>query len=517
MFGEEEEFDPHRDPVQFPASSSSSGSQGQQQHSTYAEGGGNPFGGAASSSPWGNGGADNGSEGDTDQMRNEEDDGEEEESDAASTTAYQERDSGVNSTSSNHSQSQGEPNSQTPAPLLTFTVGRLVDRAKRVPAYTFDVLTNIPSYKARKYTGVERNQVEFERLEAHLRATYPECLVPTLGPGTTVSKYVPDYQNDRLVVMLLQQWLNRVSVHPILRQDYELRQFVEAPFAFNPALASSASVSALSMSPHSSGSTGSGFFSWGKSKQRIARSSNPTPFEMQLEKTSENLAVFQKNVSEARRWHGRLARTRMRLSVDLRDVGGKLVSVGVIEHSGQLARAFKRFGKCFLHAGSCAQSQANMEGSRTIAVEDIYTMACDNVQKTLNNRQVIFTEHQVAERQLERKRQAVAVLRASSSINADQVQETLDEFNVAKADADSKRERAERVDRVLAADLRAFEANREHDLKSMFGSLAKDQLHVEKQVLGEFKAVLAFIRHGNGSAPAPAAPAPAPAENDSAA
>ncbi|KAJ1933026.1 Vacuolar protein sorting-associated protein 17, partial [Linderina pennispora] len=264
------------------------------------------------------------------------------------------------------------------------------------------------------------------------------CLVPTLGPGTTVSKYVPDYQNDRLVVMLLQQWLSRVSIHPILRQDYELRQFVEAPFAFNPALAP-----VVPQPPQSN----TGFFSWGKSKQKISHSTNPTPFEQHLEKTSDNLALFGRNLPEARRWHGRLARTRTRLSVDLRDVGNKLTSVGVIEHNPQLARTFKRFGKSFVHMGHSAQMQANMEGSRTIAVEDIYTISCENVQKTLMNRQVIFTEHQVAQHQLERKRQSVAVLRASSSISPEQVQATLDEFNVAKADADGKQERAERVDR----------------------------------------------------------------------
>lgn len=123
------------------------------------------------------------------------------------------------------------PQSRTPAPAtpqLTFSVNHLVDRSKRTPHYTFDVLTNIASYRARKYTAVSRNQAEFERLEAHLRATYPECIVPTLGSGSTTSKYVPDYQNNRLVVMLLQQWLNRVAAHPILRQDYELRQIGRA-------------------------------------------------------------------------------------------------------------------------------------------------------------------------------------------------------------------------------------------------------------------------------------------------
>ncbi|KAJ2002478.1 Vacuolar protein sorting-associated protein 17 [Coemansia thaxteri] len=386
--------------------------------------------------------------------------------------------------------------SRAPRPLLSFTVGQLVDRSKRTPSYTFDLMTNIPSYKARKYTSIERNQIEFERLETHLRATYPECLVPTLGSGTTVSKYVPDYHNDRLVVQLLQQWLNRVSAHPILQQDYELRQFVEAPFAFNPALAASsaASAAALTMSPH--GTSSGGFFLWGKNRQRVARSANPTPFELHLEKESGNLEVFQRNIAEARRWHGRMARTRTRLAADLRDVGTKLVSVGVIEHNTQLSRSFKRLGKCFLHIGSCAQSLANMEGSRAIAVADIYTTACDYVQRTVSNRQVIFTEHQVAERQLERKRQSVAVLRSSSHINPEQAQETLAEFNVAKSDADSKCQRAERVDRVLEADLRMFEVNREGDFRSMFGALARDQLYVERQVLTEFKAVLEFVRHG---------------------
>ncbi|KAJ1908340.1 Vacuolar protein sorting-associated protein 17 [Coemansia sp. IMI 209127] len=403
--------------------------------------------------------------------------------------------------------SSGETStSQTPAPLLKFALGHVVDRSKRAPGFTFDVSTNLPGYKMRKYTGVERNQIEFERLEAHLRATYPECLVPTLGPGTTVSKYVPDFQNERLVVMLLQQWLHRVSTHPILQRDYELRQFVEAPFAFSPSLTSATAApgSALSITAQGSGSGvggGGGLFSWGRPRHpRLVRSANPTPFEQHLEMTSDNLEAFQKNITIARRWHGRLARTRARLAVDLKDVGTKLVSVGVVDHNAQLGRSFKRLGKGFLHTGACAFTQSNLEGSRPIAIEDIYTLACDNVQKTMNNRQLIFTEHQVAERQLERKRQAVAVLRASSNISTDQAQETLTEFNAAQAEADGKRERAERVDKVLAADLRAFEYYRESDLRAMFGALGREQLQIERQALGELKAALAYIGTSSKSA-----------------
>ncbi|KAJ2781056.1 Vacuolar protein sorting-associated protein 17 [Coemansia javaensis] len=383
------------------------------------------------------------------------------------------------------------PVARDPPPLLRFTVGHTVDRSTRMPGFSIDVVTNLASYKARKYTGVERSQIELERLEAHLRATYPECLVPTLGPGTTMSKYVPDFQNDRLVVQLLQQWMSRVAAHPILQQDYELRQFVEAPFAFNPALPPSASASLASL-PQSSGA--SGFFSWGRPKQRVALGANATPFEQLLERVSANMEAFQRNLGEVRRWHGRQARARARLAVGLKDVGTKLASTGVVEHNAPLARALKRLGKCFLHVGACALTQSNLEGSRSIAVLDIYTAACDNVQRALGSRQLIFSEHQVAERQLERKRQAVAVLRASASISPDQTQETLAEFNVAKADADGKRHRADRVDRVLAADLRAFEASREGDLRAMFAALARDQLHIERQALGELRATLDLAR-----------------------
>ncbi|KAJ1938930.1 hypothetical protein EC988_007447, partial [Linderina pennispora] len=67
------------------------------------------------------------------------------------------------------------------------------------------------------------------------------------------------------------------------------------------------------------------------------------------------------------------------------------------------------------------------------------------------------------------------------------------------ADADGKQERAERVDRVLAADLQAFEANRERDFQDLFATYAKDQLQVEKQILSELKSVLDFIRQGSVS------------------
>ncbi|KAJ1720784.1 Vacuolar protein sorting-associated protein 17 [Coemansia erecta] len=402
---------------------------------------------------------------------------------------------------------QQQPQSQQPRPVLLFTVGHIVDRSKRTPVYTLDVVTNMPAFKARKYTGVQRSQVELERLETHLRATYPECLVPTLGPGTTASKYVAEYQNDRLVVQLLQQWVDRVAGHAILRQDYELRQFVEAPFVFNPALSSAP---ALTMAPPPSSSLSlssqsGGFFSWGRSRQQQTQTQQQqqtqtqnqaegASFERWLDAAMANLGVFQRNVAEAQRWHGRLSRTRLRLSGDLRDVGTKLVSLGVIEHSALASRAFKRLGKSILHTGPCLQTLANCEGSRAWAILGLLAAGCVDVQRTVRCRGLIFTEHQVAERQVTRKQQAAAVLRSSASIDSARAMEAVAELEAARADAESRRVRAERVDRVLDADMRAFERRREGDVRAMFAALARDHLAVERQVLAEQRAALDFVR-----------------------
>ncbi|KAJ2779512.1 Vacuolar protein sorting-associated protein 17 [Coemansia interrupta] len=378
--------------------------------------------------------------------------------------------------------SQHAPHPQQPRPVLSFAVGHIVDRSKRTPVYTLDVVTNMATFKARKYAGVQRSQVELERLEMHLRATYPECL------------YVAEYQNDRLVVQLVQQWLDRVAGHAILRQDYELRQFVEAPFVFNPALSSAPP---LTMAPPPTQQSG-GFFSWGRGRQQSqtqqAQLADDGSFERRLDLATANLGVFQRNVAEAQRWHGRLSRTRLRLAGDQRDVGTKLVSLGVIEHSAQLSRSFKRLGKSVLHAAPCLQTLANAEGSRAWAVLGLLAAACVDVQRTVRCRQLIFTEHQVAERQVARKQQAAAVLRSSASIDRAKALEAVEELKAARADEESRRLRAERVDRVLAEDMRTFEERREGDVRAMFAALARDHLRVERQVLAEQRAALDFVR-----------------------
>ncbi|KAJ2101047.1 hypothetical protein IW146_009420, partial [Coemansia sp. RSA 922] len=43
---------------------------------------------------------------------------------------------------------QSNASAKGPRPLLSFTVGQMVDRSKRSPNFTFDVVTNMPNYKA---------------------------------------------------------------------------------------------------------------------------------------------------------------------------------------------------------------------------------------------------------------------------------------------------------------------------------------------------------------------------------
>ncbi|KAJ2386550.1 hypothetical protein GGI05_004350, partial [Coemansia sp. RSA 2603] len=228
--------------------------------------------------------------------------------------------------------------------------------------------------------------------------------------------------------------------------------------------------------------------------QPLQLASPDAPFERQLDAALANLAVFQRNAADTQRRHGRLARARLRLASSERDTGTKLVSLGVIEHSARLSRAFKRLGKTLLHSAPSLQTLANAEGSRAWAVLGLLSAACADVQRTVGCRQTIFTEHQVAERQVARKQQAAAVLRASASIDAARAQEAVAELRAARADEECRRLRAERVDRVLAADMETFERRREGDVRVLFTALARDHLHVERQVLAEMRAALDFVR-----------------------
>lgn len=77
-------------------------------------------------------------------------------------------------------------------------------------------------YKRQTYRNVARSYLEFVRLREHLVAEHPEAIVPALPLERSLVS-ATDMQMMRLFV-------ERISQHPVLSQDYELQMFIESEF-----------------------------------------------------------------------------------------------------------------------------------------------------------------------------------------------------------------------------------------------------------------------------------------------
>ncbi|KAJ1913347.1 Vacuolar protein sorting-associated protein 17 [Mycoemilia scoparia] len=390
---------------------------------------------------------------------------------------------------------------------LDFVLSKDVDHSKKLPIFKFD--TSLPAFKQRKYIGKERSQLEFERLASHLRNTYPECLVLCLPQCDATSKYTPNYQNDDIVIHYLQRWLNWIASHDVIKNDYELRSFVEATFAFNPAMntvsnhstssgfGGAGSGRALSASSSPGPPSSGGFFSWAipsRPRGLTGSSSAPSPEDMYFDDTSSNLKRFENNLWGCVQWSGRVTRRQNYLAKEMLNLSEKLKQVGNSEVDPKLSRCFQRVGKCVNTLGLVCGKEVDRIGSRAVYVFNTYLVTSNGVKEIVGTRHGVFKDHEAAAKKLEQKKQAVAVLRASSTINPDRVNHILREMDQAKDDEAVKRQRMERLNRVLRADLEKFDKEREQDIQKQLEYIARAQMSVENTLLYECRAALRAIK-----------------------
>ncbi|RUS29314.1 hypothetical protein BC938DRAFT_480805 [Jimgerdemannia flammicorona] len=115
--------------------------------------------------------------------------------------------------------------------FLRITIIHL-DRNRKDPLYKFDATTNLLRYKRSIFKSVERTYSEFERLHNHLSIVDEECLVPAL-PLFTTSAATPE-EDERRARANMQRWFERITIHPRLSKDDELREFIQSDFGFLP-------------------------------------------------------------------------------------------------------------------------------------------------------------------------------------------------------------------------------------------------------------------------------------------
>nr|CAG8529433.1 6324_t:CDS:2 [Entrophospora candida] len=330
----------------------------------------------------------------------------ENENDSQTTTAK-------NSSPSKQTKPISTPNSQDDGYNLSVVVTTL-DKSRREP-------TNLPKYKQTTYSSVERSYIELERLYNSLSYSNPECIVPALPHPTT--SYQATEEDERRVKSAMQLWFNRISSNPVLRNDKELRSFIETDFAFVP-----------STKPRRR----TGPF-------RFGFSSDIRDDDMKLAESKSLANIFENHFFDNAKSVQKLARYRK--------------------------------GKTLQVVGELQQLQAVSEAAALGDFFSYYAMNSHAAKETLSNRLKIISEHDDAVKTTISKRRYIERLKSSTSIkqeNAKNYEQNLDA-------------RVKRVTKKLHSELEIYENNRAQDFMAAIQEYIKKQILFEKQQLKEWE------------------------------
>lgn len=79
---------------------------------------------------------------------------------------------------------------------------------------------------------MSRSYLEFQQFYEALINNCPHTIIPALPLAQTSAP--TDEEDDRLVRIMLQRWLTRISEDQIVIHDEELRSFIESDFGYQP-------------------------------------------------------------------------------------------------------------------------------------------------------------------------------------------------------------------------------------------------------------------------------------------
>jgi hypothetical protein len=103
-----------------------------------------------------------------------------------------------------------------------------MDRAKKDVWVKLDAASNLPAYHSTHIKAFSRSFAEFVALHMALTANHPQAIVPAVPiPATSAAT---EDEEDRLLKLQFQRWVDRITRNPDLIRDEELRSFLEANF-----------------------------------------------------------------------------------------------------------------------------------------------------------------------------------------------------------------------------------------------------------------------------------------------
>ncbi|KAI9591380.1 Vps5 C terminal like-domain-containing protein [Syncephalis fuscata] len=368
---------------------------------------------------------------------------------------------------------------ETGSPLEAAVKIGEVDRSRREAVYVFEFTTNLRQYKELSYNNVRREYSEFARLYQHLVAAYPGCITPTL-PSPRSSATDSDW-NDKEMCAVLELFLSRIVVHPLLSKDVLLQQFIEQEATFSPPV----TMQEVRRRPNK-------LFSNLKARVAAFSPSPATPIKTKqlpsaddplYDKLQKQATGTEKDMSMGSRAVEKMAQMRRGLVVAHVDVASKTVHLGGAESDPLLANGLRKLGKCLQEIGDIHQTQADVEA---VVLGDFLNHQMHDahcIYEVLDNRKQLFEDHSVAVDRVEKRKQTVQQLKSSVNVRQERVNDSVAELEEAERYEQFVEQQCRRVTEQLRQELALHQKHALDDTHRRFRRYANEQLRLERQML----------------------------------
>ncbi|KAF9305385.1 Vacuolar protein sorting-associated protein 17 [Mortierella antarctica] len=330
----------------------------------------------------------------------------------------------------------------------------------------------MPRFRRQSYNNVKRSYLEFVRLREHLVEEHPEVIVPVLPPERSLIS-ASDIHSMRLFV-------ERLSKHPVLSQDYELQIFIESEFGFLPPAKPTKILGKLL-------NIGVKRFSSGASST-LSLGDTDDEFEEERAasiKVEAKLQTVIKNLDKE-------IKARRDFSSKESELATFCSAWAAGESMPEMARQVQEELESLLEI----MATFTVGGDATVlgSFLDYKLQHVQTLSSALDYRLSVLGEYDAAIKTTESKRKTMERLRSSTNINPEKVTDSIDDLEDAVLFEGNMKMRMEQVSAALTKDLEGYRQQSQEDLLRCLRQYSQRQIGFEKAKLEELLSVGAGLK-----------------------
>ncbi|KAL6614121.1 hypothetical protein ACP70R_036391 [Stipagrostis hirtigluma subsp. patula] len=383
------------------------------------------------------------------------------------------------------SQSPRSPAAAAGAPFLSISVTDPVKMGTGVQAYiSYRVITktNLPEFEGAEKIVIRRYS-DFEWLHDRLAEKYKGIFIPPLPEKNAVEKFRFSKEFIELRRQALDLFINRIALHPELKQSEDLRTFLQADEE--------------RMDRARSYETGifkkpADFLQMFKDvqskvsdvvlgKEKPVEESTP-----EYEKLKNYIFELENHLAEAQKQAFRLVKRHRELGQSLADFGKAIKLLGACE-GDLMEKVFSEVGSKSEMLSIKLQREAdNLLFNFEEPLKD-YVRAVQSIKATMLDRANAFRQHFDLDQERKYKELNLEKLKF---MNPEKYAEAEMEFRELKAGSEEATKRFEHIVRVMNEELARFQEQKTADIGLAFHEFAKGQAKLAKDIADAWRSVL---------------------------